>query len=125
MRLPSRHVACTLNFSYCVMGLAIYEYEVQRAIKEARSLFFANLSDKVIERDLFGFSGIELNATYYAYRIYGLRVSEMRDDETLLEFRKRVYSMMNYPYLELVGIDLKLVDIDWHIVEDPMPGYLC
>jgi hypothetical protein len=49
-------------------------------------------------------------SNYYEQKLMGLYPSEMKDDETLLQFKQRIVDEFKKQ-----NIDINTTDIDWHI----------
>jgi len=85
------------------MGFCINNDEAEEIIKEATGNS-EDYFDWDLEKNVFGLDGRSGIADLYDSRIFGLDVQEMKEDETVSDFRKRVFEMIKYPGVELENI---------------------
>jgi len=89
------------------MGVCLEKDEVQEAI--AKKMEGSDEYDEnKAEKEIFGLFGTYGIYDYVENIIYGLSVEEMEENETLLEFKKRVFQMIKHP-------GIKFEDVKWHI----------
>lgn len=99
MKIRINYVSNSSSSSFCIFGIVVDRDEYNE-FEEGEELCSYSGIDNYSENDV----------------IIGLRPYEMKDNETLAEFRDRVAALLNKQ-----GYEFKPKDIDWHI--DGGPDY--
>ena len=111
MKIRTGYVSNSSSSSFCIMGVCLEKDEVQEAI--AKRMEESDEYDEYkAEKEIFGLFGTHGIYEYGESVIYGLSVEEMKEHETLLEFKKRVFQTIKYP-------GIKFEDVKWRIDGGP------
>lgn len=113
MKIRNGYVSNSSSSSFCVLGIT------QSALMD-KNPQIAEAFDNGDCEDLEEYLGINWRTTdiqvvsgiseYYDEHIVGMSATEMKDDETLLDFKKRVTE-----WLKNKGLNVDVSDINWHI----------
>ena len=113
MKVRKGYVSNSSSSSFCIMGIT--ESSLLEKNPELAEAFDNGEYEDIEECLNIDWRNDEITvengiAKYYDDRVIGLDVEEMKDDETLLDFKKRVLDFFKSKNL---NIDIK--DINWYV----------
>ena len=105
MKIRQGFVSNSSSSSFCILGVCVDSDEYTEAYEEIADNSWS-WSNKDTPYKLNYSSGIE---EYYECHIFGLEPNNMKDDETLLQFKQRIVDEF-----KKAGINIKVDELYWY-----------